>query len=187
MIRMKPLAIVAVILFATTRSTQAQTLFTYGNKTVSKTEFIKAFGKNSTGEKPTDSAYREYLELYIKFKIKVQAAIDMKLDTLANLKAELQNFRSQISQSYLNDEESIQVLIDEAFVRGQKDIAVAHIFIPAKKEDGGAKLQQAQMRINKAYEALKSAHSATLHSNTLKIFIKANTGSMVMLRFLYFL
>ena len=108
----------------------AQTLFTYGNKSVSREEFIKAYSKNNTTEKPTEQSYREYYDLYTKFKIKVQAALDMKLDTLGSLQAELQNFRSQIAESFLNDEATIQELIDEAFVRSQKDIKLAHIFIP---------------------------------------------------------
>lgn len=156
MIRMKSIALLSVVLFILTHTLQAQTLFTYGNKSVSKAEFLKAFGKNHAGQNPTDSAYRDYLDLYIKFKIKVQAALDMKLDTLAGLNAELQNFRSQIAQNYLNDEATIQELIDEAFARSQKDIAVAHIFIAAKKEDGDAKMREAQAKTNRALEALKT-------------------------------
>lgn len=155
MICRNPFAIIALILFAITHSAQAQTLFTYGNKTVSKTEFLRAFGKNNTGEKPTDSSYLNYLDLYTKFKIKVQAALDMKLDTLTNLNAELQNFRSQIAQNFLNDEGSIQELIDEAFIRGQKDIHLAHIFIAVKQEDSAGQIQKAQNKINQAHEALK--------------------------------
>ena len=86
---------------------KAQTLFTYGNKQVSKAEFLRAYRKNNTDEKPTEKSYRDYFELYAKFKIKVQAALDMRLDTLANLKAELQNFRSQLAENFLNDEGSI--------------------------------------------------------------------------------
>jgi peptidyl-prolyl cis-trans isomerase SurA len=130
-------------------------LFTYGNKTVSKAEFLRAYGKNNTGGKPTEQSYRDYLDLYTKFKIKVQAARDMRLDTLASLEAELQNFRSQIAENFLNDEGSINELIDEAFVRGQKDIRMAHIFVRAGKDDSASQIQTAQNKINKAYEALK--------------------------------
>ena len=154
MIRRNFFSTIAFMLFIFIHTMQAQTLFTYGNKTVSKTEFLKAYGKNNTGEKPSQTSYRDYLDLYTKFKIKVQAALDMKLDTLANLNAELQNFRSQIAQNFMNDEGSMQELINEAYSRGLKDIHLAHIFIPLKKEDSAGQVQKAQNKINKAFEAL---------------------------------
>ena len=143
------------LIFLSANIAQSQTLFTYGNKSVSKNEFLRAYAKNNTGEKPTEQSYRDYLELFIKFKIKVQAARDMRLDTLTSLKAELQNFRSQIAENFLNDDASMNELIDEAFLRGEKDIRLAHIFIPASSEDSSTQIQKAQTRINRAYEALK--------------------------------
>ncbi|MGZ5133837.1 MAG: peptidylprolyl isomerase, partial [Flavitalea sp.] len=154
MIRRFPI-VLQVFLFTIIHTGQAQTLFTYGSKTVSKDEFLRAYGKNSTGEKPTEISYREYFDLFSKFKIKVQAALDMKLDTLDNLKAELQNFRSQVMQNYLNDEESIHQLVDEAYARSQKDIQLSHIFIQIRNDDSAAKIKIAESKINKAYELLK--------------------------------
>lgn len=147
--------VIPLILITFAHGLQAQTLFTYGNKPVTKAEFLRAYEKTKTLERPTEQSYRDYLDLYMKFKIKVQAARDMRLDTLASLKAELQNFRSQIAENFLNDEASMNELIDEAFVRGQKDIRIAHIFVRVGKEDSVSQRQKAQAKINKAYEALK--------------------------------
>ena len=155
MIRRTIFTIIPLIFFSATIIAQSQTLFTYGNKSVSKNEFLRAYAKNNTGEKPTEQSYRDYLELFIKFKIKVQAARDMRLDTLTSLKAELQNFRSQIAENFLNDDASMNALIDEAFFRGEKDIRLAHIFIPVSSEDSNTQILKAQNKINKAYEALK--------------------------------
>src|SRR5688572_7546035 len=105
---------------------QAQVIFSYGPKSVSKEEFLKAYNKNNTEEKATDKAYREYLDLYIRFKIKVQAALDLKLDTLPGQQAELRAFRSQVVESYLKDEESISALIDEAMKKALDRINAAH-------------------------------------------------------------
>ena len=38
----------------------------------------------------------------------------------------------------------------------QKDIHVAHIFIPIHKEDSAVQIQKAQAKINKAYEAAET-------------------------------
>jgi len=118
----------------------AQTLFTCDGRGVSKEDFLKAYNKNNTGEKTTERSYRDYLELYIRFKLKVRAAYDMQLDTLPGQRAELQNFRNQVADSYLKDEASLDKLVNEVFSRGQKDIHLAHIFIaaPASTDTSGA-------------------------------------------------
>jgi peptidyl-prolyl cis-trans isomerase SurA len=108
-----------------------QTLFTLGSEAVSKAEFLRAYNKNIVTGKPTEKSYRDYLQLYIRYKLKVKAAYDLRLDTLAAQVTELQNFRRQIVESYLSDQVSISKLVAEAFVRSQKDIHLAEIFISA--------------------------------------------------------
>ena len=121
---------------------EAQTLFTYGNKQVSKQEFLKAFQKNN-GETANDqTAVTDYLELYTRFKLKVQAAYDARMDTLPNQKADLLGFRRQIEEPYMTDTLAVKKLTREAFERSLKEIALSHIFIPfrpdfATNPDGG--------------------------------------------------
>jgi peptidyl-prolyl cis-trans isomerase SurA len=130
----------------------AQVLFTYGTRSVSKEEFLKAYNKNNTEEKPSDKAYRDYLDLYIRFKIKVQAALDQKLDTMPSQLAELRAFRVQVVESYMKDEESMNALIEEAMERSAKDIHLAHIF--AKTQD---KINAAAAELKKGTEFGKVA------------------------------
>jgi peptidyl-prolyl cis-trans isomerase SurA len=116
-------------------NTNAQTLFTYGNKAVSRQEFLNAYNKNSNAEKPTEKIYRDYLELYARFKLKVQAGYNQRLDTLPEQQVELINFRNQVAGTYMNDEASMQQLINEAFERSLKDINISHIYIPLNAEN----------------------------------------------------
>ena len=106
----------------------SQTLFTYGNNAVDKEEFLRAYNKNKTTVADKEQALREYLDLYSKFKLKVKAAKDQKLDTLPQLVNDLQNFRSQIDESYMNNDNALNELIDEAFLHSQKDLHVLHFF-----------------------------------------------------------
>ena len=115
-----------------TGNIHSQTLFTYGNNAVTKNEFLRAYNKNKTAANDKAVALREYLDLYIKFKLKVQAAKELRIDTLASLASELQNFRTQVEENYLNDESKVNALIKEAFERSRKDIHVAYLFYPAK-------------------------------------------------------
>jgi len=62
----------------------AQTLLTYGDNSISKEEFLRAYKKNNIASKPTEKSYRNYLELYTRFKLKVRAAYDLKLQELPN-------------------------------------------------------------------------------------------------------
>lgn len=115
-----------------THAAYTQVLFTYGNTPVTKEEFLRAYNKNKTAVTDKEMAMREYLDLYIKFKLKVKAAKDMRIDTLPSLSNDLQNFRTQIEESYLNDEGNVNALVQEAFNRSQKDIHAAFLFFPSK-------------------------------------------------------
>lgn len=146
-----------LLIIATGVSLQAaaQNLFTYGTHGVKQEEFLKAYSKNNTDTKPTAQSYRDYLNLYIRFKLKVQAALDLHLDTLPGQVAELKNFRSQIAESYMNDEASINALIDEAMDRSTKDIQVSHLFIAVSKTASAQEVEKARLRAEDLYSRVQ--------------------------------
>ena len=80
-----------------------QPLFTYGGNEVSKEEFESAFSRNVTNPNNKEQALKEYLELYSKYKQKVKLAKDVKLDTLAQFRYDLLNFRSRLEKDYTID------------------------------------------------------------------------------------
>ncbi|MBS1917948.1 MAG: peptidylprolyl isomerase [Bacteroidetes bacterium] len=161
-------------------SASAQTLFTYGNNAVSKEEFLKAFEKNNTDKKPTEKAYRDYLELYIRYKLKVKAAYDEKTDTLAAQVAEMQNFRNQVVGTYMNDNESLNKLVNEAFARSQKDIHVGYIFIAVPKTATAADTIKLYQKAMAVYEELKKGKSFTeeVEANSDDPSAKTNRGDI---------
>src|SRR5580765_3316700 len=110
-------------------SSFAQTLFTYGTHTVTKDEFLQAYNKNpdTTGNKA--EKLRQYLDLYINFRLKLQAAYDEKVDENEDIRAESQNFRTQLTENYINDQADIQQLTHEAFIRSKKDILLQQVFV----------------------------------------------------------
>ena len=133
---------------------QAQTIFTYGNKQVTKQEFLRAFEKNPGNPLERKKSLKEYLDLYINFKLKVQAAYDAKLNNLENFKTESSNFKRQLAESLINEEADEKKLIAEAFNRSKKDIRVAQIFIDYNKDTTAAKTQA-----DKAFNLLKQGKS----------------------------
>ncbi len=113
----------------------SQTLFTYGNNAVNKEEFLRAYNKNKTSVDDKEKSLREYLTLYSKFKLKVKAAQDLKLDTLPQLSTDLQNFRTQIDETYMTNDAAMEQLVNEAFDHSQKDLHVIHFFTAITNTD----------------------------------------------------
>lgn len=133
-----------------------QTLFTYGNKEVSKKSFLAAFNKNPPKPNERRKALDEYLGLYINYKLKVQAGYDEQLDKLPTFEQESKNFRKQIADNVINEEVGIKHLSLEALERSYVDIKAAQIFVEIPKSgDTVAAFKQ----INAAYSALQSGKS----------------------------
>ena len=117
-------------LFIAAGTTKAQTLFTYGNNAVDRAEFLRAYNKNKTTVTDRAQSLREYLDLYTKFKLKVKAARDLRLDTLPQLKNDVEAFKTQIQEGYMNNEPALKQLVEEAYNRSQHDLHVIHFYAP---------------------------------------------------------
>ncbi len=149
----------------------SQTIFTYGNHSVTANEFLTAFNKNKTASTDSVQALRDYLDLYVKFKLKVQAAKDIHLDTLPSMKADLQNFRSQIQDNYLDDEKEVNHLVNEAFDRSQKDIHVVYYFVNKNQTSDSVN----ELKTIKSFaKELRSNEK-----NEAEIFAKANANTSI--------
>ena len=113
-------------------SLQAQTLFTYGGKPVSKAEFLRVYQKNGGPQKAdlSEKALREYLDLYSLFRMKVAEAEAQRLDTAMAAQSEIDNYRRQLARSYISDPSATEKLMTEAYDRQKTAVEVAHILIP---------------------------------------------------------
>ncbi len=111
-------------------------LFTMGNYPVTVGEFLYTYNKNNINNSAdySEKSLRETLDLYVNFRLKVQQALDLKMDTIKSLNDELLTYRKQLAKSYLFDKELINKLIDEAFNRLQWDVRASAIFISVKKD-----------------------------------------------------
>ncbi len=174
----KAVLIFLLVIFSSTIF--GQTLVRYGSHSISREEFLAAYRKNNTNTSATEKAYRDYLNLYIRYKLKVQAAYDMGLDTLAGQLSELQNFKSQVVDQYLNDESSLNQMAREAFIRSQHDIRISYIFVASPANASPADTVKAWQKIQDAYIALKK--NKDFNETALKYsedpFVKNNQGDI---------
>ena len=150
---------IAVLFVLAMPAIHAQTLFTFGSQSVSKEEFLKAYNKNKMPVADKEKALREYLDLYTKFKLKVKAAQEIHLDTLPQLKYDIQSFRGQVEDSYMNDEVGMSALVDEAFARSQKDLHVLHFYKEIDGKMAKEDTQRVYKAMNELYEELSKGAS----------------------------
>ncbi|MFM7824361.1 MAG: peptidylprolyl isomerase [Bacteroidota bacterium] len=97
---------------------------------ITKSEFEKVYRKNNQKEGAYDMAdLREYVQLYINYKLKVREAESLKLDTGITFINELKGYRKQLAQPYMTDKEVTEALLQEAYNRMLKDVRASHILI----------------------------------------------------------
>jgi peptidyl-prolyl cis-trans isomerase SurA len=105
-------------------------IFDYGNKTVLSDEFMRVFNKNKKGdESPSQEDIEEYLDLYVKFKLKVEEAYARKMDTVPSFIKELAGYRVQLAQPYLTDKTVTARLVRQAYDRSQQEVKASHLLI----------------------------------------------------------
>lgn len=129
----------------------AQTLFSYGPYKVDKQEFLWAYHKNNT--QSAGKTIGDYLNLYIDYKLKVRAAQDARLDSLADFKRDQRGFRKQLSDQTMRRLEGIAQLGSEALLRGQTDIEIAQVYVgftqPGDTIAAYARIREAEGQLNK--------------------------------------
>jgi len=132
-------------------------LFTVEDQAVPVSEFRYIYEKtNGDNADYSRKSVEEYLDLYVKFKLKVQRARDMQLDTIPTLQEELAGYRRTLANSYLIDKEVTEKLVAEAYDRVREDVDISHILfqvapnaIPEDTLAAYRKAQEASARIMK--------------------------------------
>ena len=126
---MKKILLSIAVITASCFQLKAQVLFTFGGKPVSQQEFMASFNKNNTDTSNRLKALENYRDLYIRFRLKVQAAHDLKMDTLPNQKADLKGFEEQIRPVYMLDQQMLDTLVASAHEHSLKEVSVKYLFI----------------------------------------------------------
>lgn len=102
-----------------------------GSKPITVSEFKYVYNKNSTNnaEAYTEKSLRDYMDLYIKFRLKVAEAEDLGMDTTKAFIAELNGYKKQLAQPYLTEKSVTEKLVKEAYERMQEEVRASHILL----------------------------------------------------------
>ena len=71
------------------------TIMTINGQPVSRSEFEYSYNKNNSNGVIDKKTVKEYVDLFVNYKLKVQAALDARLDTLSSFKKEFASYRDQ--------------------------------------------------------------------------------------------
>lgn len=124
----------------------------FKNHNISLKEFEKAYAKNVDGIKKTkkDSLnnYKKFLDLYVKYKMKLADAKDRGLDKDPSLLKELNDYKKSIASTFLIEKRLIEPATRKLYAKRIWEYRVSHImFIPKKgKEDSTYKVAESVLK-----------------------------------------
>ena len=150
--------------FAITAGAQTSdpVVMTINGQNVTRSEFEYSYNKNNGDEVIEKTTVEQYVPLFVNYKLKVAAAIDARLDTLASFKAEFAKYRDQqVRPSIVTSEdvenEARKIYDDRQKMIGDKGlIRPAHILIRLAQKASSAAQDSAKARIDSIYACLRS-------------------------------
>ena len=122
----------------------AQVVAEFGSYEITLDEFEHAYAKNVGGwenaMKQEITDYKNFLDLYVKFRMKLRDAQVRAYDQDANLMNELKDYQRQVGVSYILEKKINEPGIKQLYERRKEEFRVSHIMIrPDTLGDEGAK------------------------------------------------
>ena len=149
--------------FATLAGAQTSdpVVMTVNGQNVTRSEFEYSYNKNNGDDVIEKTTVEQYVPLFVNYKLKVAAALDARLDTLASFKVEFAKYRDQqvrptIVTSEDVENEARRIYADRLNMIGDKGlIRPAHILMRLAQKASRAAQDSAKMRIDSIYACLQ--------------------------------
>lgn len=104
-----------------------------GGDKVSVEEFERVYAKNNGGweaaAKTSAEEKQKFLDLYVKFRLKVKEAYANGYQNDPELQKELSDYRSNLAVSYMIDQEITKPALEKMYQRRQKEVHASHILL----------------------------------------------------------
>ena len=129
---------------------------------VPRSEFEYSYNKNNTDGVIDKKTVEEYVDLFINYKLKVQAALDAHLDTTTAFRQEFAQYRDQqILPTFVTDADMLaeaHKVYDQTVEQIGPDglVNAAHILIRTPQKATDEQQREAKRRIDSVYTALKA-------------------------------
>ncbi|WP_372947533.1 peptidylprolyl isomerase [Mariniphaga sp.] len=106
-------------------------LITIDKTEITRQEFERIYRKNNQNllEQSDVKSPKDYLDMYIDFKLKVVEAMNLKMDTIQAFREELAGYRKELAAPYLTDMQYDEKLIEELYQRMKTEVNASHILL----------------------------------------------------------
>jgi peptidyl-prolyl cis-trans isomerase SurA len=139
----------------TAQKTDDRVLLNISGENITAGEFMYVFNKNNLNREDNNAnALKEYLDLYINFRLKVKEAEELGMDTIQSFRRELEGYRKQLAQPYFIDTLVSKQLLREAYERKLWDVRVSHILFRVEKNAAPQDTLKAFKKAMAAYDRL---------------------------------
>ena len=130
-------------------------LMTINGKHILKSEFEYIYKKNSRQQIEDKLTIADYAEMFVNFKLKVDQAERMGLDTTSTFIKELAGYREQLAKPYLIDERVEDSIVNVVYERMQENVEVSHILLSLEKDAPESKCIAVRSRLMKIKERIE--------------------------------
>ena len=148
---------------ANAQSNNDPTIMTVNGQPVSRSEFEYSYNKNNAEGVIDKKNVEEYLDLFINYKLKVEAAKDAHLDTLTSFKEEFTSYRDQQIRPAFVEDADVEAEAQRIYAETQHRIdsmggmvKPSHILLMVGQRATEEQQQVAKVRIDSIYQALKA-------------------------------
>jgi peptidyl-prolyl cis-trans isomerase SurA len=133
---MKKIVLIAIVGFSSLVFSQKKdrVLATIDGEKILVSDFKRVYEKNLDAiDNEEAKDVEKNLKLFIDYKLKVNEAYAIKLDTLASYVKEMEGYKNQLSAPYMQDSTYINKLIKDAYFRTKYEVKAKHILIRTPK------------------------------------------------------
>ena len=158
------ICIISVLFCMPFHAQEDPVVMTVNGYDVKKSEFEYFFKKNNTETKVTRKTVKQYADLYLAFKLKVQAAMDEGLDKSDSFLNEYRMYRDMQAEEYLIDtdfleEEALYTYKESEHVVGENGLAHLYVISAEPKENNEESYAECFELLVKIYGLLEEGES----------------------------
>ena len=147
---------VAVLLCIPLLAQTDPVVMTVNGYDVTKSEFEYFFEKNNIETNVTKKTVRQYADLYLNFKLKVQAAVDEGLDKSESFLSEYKMCRDMQAEDYVIDYDFLEEVARNSYEESLAEIGdpgLMHVYVMSSSPDPNA-----GRSLDDCFEQMKSVH-----------------------------